>query len=130
MENPPKILQEHLEAITTDAERLSAVWAPDGVLEFRYARSLGARDRLDGIDEIVAYFSPPRRFRDWSFDGFRTVMDVSGDIFVVEFRGTAIHLETGRPYEQDYVMVVELAADGRIKHLREYWDPTRLPAPG
>jgi ketosteroid isomerase-like protein len=129
MENPPKILVDHLEAITTDPQRLRTIWAPDGVLEFPYARSLGLRDRLVGIEELVAYFGPPRRFRDWSFDRFRTMTSVSGGTFAVEFTGTAVHLETGRPYEQEYVMIVELAAHGRITHLREYWDPTRVPAP-
>jgi uncharacterized protein len=130
MENPPKILADHLEAITTDAERLRTIWAPDGVVEFPYARSVGARDRLVGIEEIVAYFGPPSRFRDWSFNAFRTTTGGSGGTFVVEFTGTAVHLETGRPYEQDYIVVVEVSAEGRIKHLREYWDPTRVPTAG
>lgn len=127
MENPPTILQEHLEAITTDAQRLRTIWAADGVLEFPYARSLGVRDRLLGIEEIVDYFGPPRRFRDWSFDRFRTIMGRPGHGFAVEFTGTAVHLETEKPYVQDYITVVEPTADGRIKLLREYWDPTRWP---
>jgi ketosteroid isomerase-like protein len=126
MSNPPQILVDHLDAITTDPQRLRPIWAADGVLEFPYARSVGARERLVGIEELVAYFGPPRRFRDWSFGNFRTITSGSGT-FAVEFTGTAVHLETGRPYEQDYITVVELAADGRIKRLREYWDPTRVP---
>src|ERR1700752_3439814 len=97
MENPPKVLVDHLEAITTDPHRVRPIWAPGGVLEFPYARSLGLRDRLVGIEELVAYFGPPRRFRDWSFDRFRTMTSVSGGTFAVAFTGTAVHLETGRP---------------------------------
>jgi hypothetical protein len=122
----PPILRDHLVAVTTDAELLRGIWAPDGVLEFPYAEAVGVRRRIEGIDALVEYFDGPRRFADWRFSGFRTITADDGAALVVEFHGAATVLASGNAYEQDYISILRLTPEGRIAHLREYWDPTRV----
>lgn len=115
----------HLEAVTEDAERLRAVWAPDGVLEFPYAPP-EMTSRIEGIDRLVAYFDGPRRWGDWHFEGGRAVEDLERRLYVAEIHATAVWVETGRPYVQDYVIWMTLDEDGRITSWREYWDKARV----
>lgn len=124
----PPVFRAHLAAVTDDAEALRAIWRPDGVLEFPYAAAVGARERLEGIDALLGYFGGARRFRDWSFTGFRTIAAPDGRAFSVEFHGSATVLASGARYEQDYISVVALDPAGAIAAMREYWDPTRTPA--
>lgn len=44
---------------------------------------------------------------------------------VAEYRGDMICLETGNTYHQDYAAIAEIV-DGRIKAVREYYDPIRV----
>jgi ketosteroid isomerase-like protein len=115
----------HLAAVTQDAERLRDVWAPDGVLEFPYATP-EMTSRIEGIDQLVAYFGGPRRWADWSFEAVRGVEDHGRRLHVAEIHATAVTLATGRPYVQDYVIWMELDGDGRIRSWREYWDKARI----
>ncbi len=44
------------------------------------------------------------------------------DVFVLEFTGHGKGVETGEPYDQDYISVIRLR-DGKIVHYRDYWNP-------
>lgn len=115
----------HLHAVTQDAERLRDVWAPDGVLEFPYATT-DMTARIEGIDELVAYFDGPRRWSDWTFDAVNVVEDRERPVFVAEIHAEALWVKTGQPYVQDYVIWMALDANGRIRSWREYWDKARV----
>lgn len=121
----PLPMVAHLEAVTTDAGQLRAVWAPGGVLEFPYAPA-DMTSRIEGVDALVAFFDGPRRWGGWSFEPVRLVDDESRRLHVAEIHATATWVETRRPYVQDYVIWMELDEAGRIAHWREYWDKSRL----
>lgn len=55
----PRPMLAHLEAVTTDTQRLREVWAPDGVLEFPYAPP-DMTGRIEGVDALVADSLSPR----------------------------------------------------------------------
>jgi ketosteroid isomerase-like protein len=115
----------HLDAVTQDAQRLRDVWAPDGVLEFPYAPA-DMTARIEGVDALVAYFDGARRWGGWRFEAVRTVQDASRRLYVAEVHATAVWVETGRPYVQDYVIWMTLDEEGRITSWREYWDKDRV----
>lgn len=121
----PSPMLAHLEAVTTDAEQLRAVWAPGGVLEFPYAPA-DMTSRIEGVDALVAFFDGPRRWGGWAFEPVRVIADDLRRLHVAEIHGTATWVETGRPYVQDYVIWMELDDAGRIAHWREYWDKARV----
>lgn len=115
----------HLRAVTEDASRLRDVWAPDGVLEFPYATA-DMTSRIEGLDALVAFFDGPRRWGAWRFTPGRTVVDEAQHLHVAEIHAEAEWVETGRPYVQDYVVWMQLDAEGRIVLWREYWDKARV----
>ena len=78
----------HLEAVTQDAERLRAVWAPDGVLEFPYAPP-EMTSRIEGVDRLVAYFDGPRRWADWNFEAVTRRRGRERRLYVAEIHATA-----------------------------------------
>ena len=115
----------HLDAVTQDAQRLRAVWAPDGVLEFPYAPA-DMTSRIEGVDALVAYFDGARRWGGWTFDAVNTVADEARHLHVAEIHASATWVETGAAYVQDYVIWMTLDEDGRIRSWREYWDKSRV----
>jgi ketosteroid isomerase-like protein len=116
----------HIRAVTGgDVSALRELWEPDAVIEFPYARSVGSAERLTGIEEIVGYFDK------FSALGEFTLSDVHawqiGPLhWITEAHGSSVIVDTGKPYEQDYVVRFRLSERERLQWWREYWDPTRL----
>ncbi|TYC52976.1 hypothetical protein FMN50_15435 [Rhodobacterales bacterium] len=48
--------------------------------------------------------------------------DLFTEDVVFEFSCQGQGIETGKPYDQDYISVVTLR-DGRVCHYRDYWNP-------
>jgi len=44
------------------------------------------------------------------------------DIFIAQFQGTGILLETGKVYAQDYISLIEVK-NGKISRYLDYWNP-------
>lgn len=125
----PPVHRRHLQAATGDVSALVDIWEPDGTLEFPYAGSLGTPTRLVGIDAIIGYFAALTGWSDWEFSDEvvrRVASPDDGEEWVVEMHGSAATGDGGR-YEQDYIVRFAVGSDGRIRWMREYWDPTRLP---
>jgi hypothetical protein len=80
--------------------------------------------RLDGIDEIVDYFTGLGLFGAFTI-GDVEIWPTGPEAWVLEMHASSTVLATGAPYEQDYVARFALAPDGRLTWMREYWDPTR-----
>jgi len=120
------LLREHLALITHDHQRWLALFADDAVVEFPYAGSLGRSTRLEGkaaIDEYFGGASPV--FLELAFRDVRVHVSTEPGLVVAEAHGSARIATTGKAYEQDYVMVLEVK-EGKIARYREYWNP--LPA--
>lgn len=121
-----RALTAHLELIGHDMPRWLDLFADDAVVEFPYAASVGQNGRLVGKAAIDAYFGgAPGVFRDLEFRDLRRFPSADPDLAIAEVHGSAIIGPTGKPYEQDYVMLLRTRA-GKIVLYREYWDP--LPA--
>ncbi|MFP2958520.1 nuclear transport factor 2 family protein [Myxococcus sp. 1LA] len=117
------LMDAHLELIATDIERWLGLFAEDAVVEFPYAPSVGAPERLAGREAIRGYFAEtPKHFQGLVFSNTRRHFTAGSDVAVAEVHGSATIALTGKPYEQDYIMVLK-SRDGRIVHYREYWDP-------
>lgn len=69
-----------------------------------YLHNLGGMLAFDRISEAVVHSSS------------------DPDVFVLEFAGHGKGVQTGEPYDQQYISVIRLR-DGRIVHYRDYWNP-------
>lgn len=119
------LMDAHLEWIVTDIERWFGLFAEDAIVEFPYAASIDMPDRLLGREAIRRYFAEtPKHFLGLVLSDARRHPMASPDVAIAEVHGSATIATTGRPYEQDYLMLLK-AKDGRIIHYREYWDPIR-----
>ncbi|MGA4964127.1 nuclear transport factor 2 family protein [Streptomyces pseudogriseolus] len=97
------------------------LFTEDGVLEFPYAPP-GYPTRLQGRDELRAHMAAfPKAFRVEMKD-VRIHETVDPTLVIAELRCEGVALETGRPYDQTYISVVE-TRDGRISRYVDYWNP-------
>ena len=119
------LLQQHIQTLVDDNAQWQELIADDIVWELTYAPSLGHPARLSGREEAVRHAAwfvgavENFRFFDLAVHAFA---DPEGA--VAEFKGEGVIKATERVYRQDYVLFLR-AAGGKIKFLREYFDPVR-----
>jgi ketosteroid isomerase-like protein len=119
------LLQRHFQTLVDDNAQWQTLIADDIVWELPFAPALGHPARLTGRGEVVHHVTwflgavENFRFFDLKVDPFA---DPEGAVAEVRAEGR-IKL-TGRIYYQNYVLFLR-AAGGKIKFLREYFDPTR-----
>ncbi len=102
------------------ADSLIGLFAEDVVFEFPYAPG-GLPKRLEGVAALAAHLErlgPLLTFGPMELGAVCT----DGATVVFEFSCTGEGVETGAPYNQDYISVVTLR-DGRIVRYRDYWNP-------
>ncbi|CAM3552330.1 MULTISPECIES: nuclear transport factor 2 family protein [Saccharibacillus] len=74
------------------------------------------RSHLEGLQDlfVIHSFSDPVIHR-----------SMDGPVFTAEFEGHGTLLQSGRPYDQHYISVVELQQD-RIIRYQDYWNPLSI----
>ncbi|MBP0590466.1 nuclear transport factor 2 family protein [Paraburkholderia sp. LEh10] len=101
-----------------------SLFAEDAVQENVFMPALpGLEAQFKGRDRIVFHYRTVLSNRIdhvFTIDGIHECN--GGSIVIVEARGVSTVPETGRLYDQQYVMVFTLA-NGRIAGLREYMNP-------
>ncbi len=97
-------------------------WHEAGVCEFPYAPEGNLRS-LEGRAVILDYMARyPGRIAINSVRHWLVHPMLDPQVAVVEATINGTAAETGRPYNQSYVMFVEVS-DGKIVQYREYWNP-------
>jgi len=99
------------------------IYTSDVVVEFPYAPE-DHTQKLEGPAAVARFLEKIGSFAEGFRIGTPTVLDTA-DGFVAEYHGDAIFKDTGKPYSQDYIVVVKVQG-GRIAHIREYYDPLRV----
>jgi ketosteroid isomerase-like protein len=130
------LLQRHLETLVADNGHWQTLILDDLVWELVYAPSMGHPPRLSGRNEVVHhvtwFLGAVENFR---FFDVRVSALADPQAAVAEVRAEGLIKSTGRVYRQEYVVFLR-ARDGKIAHLREYFDPVRAasamnaPLPG
>jgi ketosteroid isomerase-like protein len=119
------LLQRHFETLVADNGRWQTLIADDLVWELVYAPSMGHPPRLSGRSEVMHhvtwFLGAVENFR---FYDLRVSPLVDPEAAVAEVRAEGLIQSTGRVYGQEYVVFLR-ARDGKIAHLREYFDPVR-----
>lgn len=102
------------------------LWADDGVLEFPFAPS-GRRGRYAGKPDILAYMKSvavrmASRIKTEGVDYFQIRPMLDPTMSCVEMGVKGRILESGAPYLQKYISIIETKA-GKLSLYREYWNP-------
>lgn len=125
MKSATELLEQHLQWLVNDNEQWQSLIADDIVWDLPYAPSLGHPLKLEGREAVrqhLAWFLAA--VKDFRF--FDDVVTAAGDAqhAVARVKAEALVPSTGRHYRQEYVVFLT-ARDGKIIHLREYFDPVQ-----
>jgi uncharacterized protein len=119
------LLQQHFQTLVDNNAQWQALIADDIVWELPFAPALGHPARLTGRGEVVRhviwFLGAVENFR---FFDLKVYAFADPEAAVAEVKAEGRIKLTGRIYHQDYVLFLR-AAGGKIKFLREYFDPTR-----
>lgn len=108
--------------LTAGAESFVDMAADDVVMEFPYAPP-GMVTRLESKAAIAEHLKNLGGMLEFDRMGEPVVhRSTDPDLFVLEFAGYGKGVETGEPYDQQYISVIRLR-DGKIVHYRDYWNP-------
>ncbi|MHA7681640.1 nuclear transport factor 2 family protein [Cupriavidus sp. PET2-C1] len=120
-----ELLQQHLRWLVDDNQQWQELIAEDIVWELPYAPGIGHPARLSGRDAVIRHAA-------WfigAVSGFRffdaqILPAADPQQAVARVHAEGLIKSTGRVYRQEYVVFLT-ARDGRIAHLREYFDPVQ-----
>lgn len=111
-----------------DADAIADQYAPDGVFEAPFAPA-GVPRRVEGKDAIRALYRHAAAAAARPQFEFRSVLvheTTDPGVIVIEFDVHARHPETGAEYGFANLQVLTVR-DGKIVHLRDYWNPLDRP---
>jgi ketosteroid isomerase-like protein len=120
-----ELANRHFQTIKADPAAWRQLFATDAVLEMPYAPPHVPRV-LNGIDAIAqsvsGFFS---QFSDFNIEVKKIHRLEGEDAVVAEFLATAHVIQTGKTYNQDYILYLR-AEGGKIVFYREYFDGSRI----
>jgi ketosteroid isomerase-like protein len=118
-----EVFDAHLTLIGTNVEAWADLLGEEAVAEFPYATALGLPPRIAGKSAIYNYVKGAiNQMQNLTFTKISKYPTLDPNILWAEVHGTALVTPTGRDYQQDYVMRIQIA-DGKIVHYREYSNP-------
>ena len=119
------LVRRHIQTLVDDNAQWQMLIADNILWELAYAPSLGHPAKLSGREEAIRhatwFVGAVENFRFFDLNIY-VLADVQGA--VAEVKGEGLIKSTGRMYHQDYVVFLR-AVDGKIRFLREYFDPVR-----
>jgi ketosteroid isomerase-like protein len=119
------LLERHIQTLVADPAQWQLLIADDIVWELAYAPAMGHPAKLIGKNEVLRHVTwflgavADFRFIDPRISAFTDPLEA-----VAQVRAEAMIKPTGRIYRQEYVVFLR-AENGKIVHLREYFDPSR-----
>jgi uncharacterized protein len=118
-----EIFDAHLALIGTNVEAWADLLGEEAIAEFPYAAALGLPPRLVGKSAIYNYINGAiHQMQNLTFINIRKYPTLDPNVLWAEVHGAALVTPTGRDYQQDYVMRMQIAA-GKIVYYCEYSNP-------
>lgn len=120
-----ELLRQHLRWLVDDNQQWQELIAEDIVWELPYAPGIGHPARLSGRDAVIRHVSWfIGAVSDFRFFDAQILPAADPQQAVARVHAGGLIKSTGRVYRQEYVVFLT-ASDGRIAHLREYFDPVQ-----
>ena len=105
-----------------DIPQWMELWNEDAVFEYPFAPP-GFPQEVSGKQGIFENFKDfPNRIKFFEFTNVQMHPTLDPDTLIVEFAGRGQIVATGKPYNQRYISVVQMAG-GKILRYRDYWNP-------
>ncbi|MGG0022619.1 nuclear transport factor 2 family protein [Bacillus inaquosorum] len=105
-----------------DMKSWTELWDENAVFEFPYAPE-GSPKRIEGKAAIYDYIKDyPDQIHLSSFTAPTVYRSADTNTIIAEFQCDGHVIETGLPYRQSYISVIE-TRDGRIVRYKDYWNP-------
>lgn len=102
-----------------------AIYHDDVVIDLPYAPKHHT-GKLDGKAAVLRFLGNIGvYFKDIEIGEPRIYETQDPSVIIAEYTGGSTSKETGKPYRQNYVSIVT-ARDGKIAHIREYYDPVQV----
>ncbi len=102
-----------------------AIYHEDVVIDLPYAPKHHTRQLL-GRDKVLKFMSNIGVYFENVQIGEPKIYETAdSNVIIAEYPGSSTSKETGLPYRQNYVSIVT-AEGGKIKHIREYYDPIQV----
>lgn len=108
--------------VQEDIPHWMELWHEEAVFEYPFAPD-GFPQQVSGKQAIFDNFKDfPNTIKFFEFTDVQMHPTLNPDTLIIEFacRGRAV--TTGKPYNQRYISVVQMA-DGKIARYRDYWNP-------
>lgn len=123
-DNVRRAIAAHLELWTSAdpvAYPYETLLADDVVYEFPYADTPSST-RIEGKKAIADYLRGlAEPTTQWTFSNLRFFRTLEPNVFFVSFNGEATVRDTGRPYQQTFMIRVTMEGD-KISNLNMLWD--------
>ncbi len=121
-EKAQEVFRKHLKHLSGgDIRAWVNLWAEDGVLEFPYGPK-GYPDKKKGKGDIYDYIKNFPKHFEVEFTDLNFHLTEDPELVIAEFNSVGKHRETGNPYNQTYISVVE-TKDGFITRYKDFWNP-------
>lgn len=121
-ERAQQAFRNHLKHLSGgDIKAWVELWEENGVLEFPYGPA-GFPDRKEGKAELYDYMQNFPKHFEVEFTDLEFHLTIDPELVVAEFKSVGKHRETGNPYNQTYISVVE-TKNGLITRYRDFWNP-------
>ena len=118
------LLRHHVGMVarpTQDGDR--EIYHDDVVMTLMYSPE-GHTHTLEGPEAIMKFMARIEQFFDIKSRPEPLIVETSTGA-LAEYKGDMVCIETQSEYHQEYVAIAEIT-DGRIKAVREYYDPIRV----
>lgn len=113
-----------------DFEAWGALFTEDAVQESPYAPP-GFPDRFVGRRELLEHYAQlPNAFASMRFPGLVVHQTTDPKVAIAEYRGDIRLKDSDRKYDNRYITLFAFDPDGRIRLMREYFNPTVLEGAG
>lgn len=120
------LVRKHVSLVgSAEAAQFADLYTEDASMDFPYAPQHHT-GRLGDRAAILRFLGRVGEFFSDIEMGEPKIFETSDpNVVIAEYTGASNSKETGKPYRQNYIAVVTVR-DGKIAHIREYYNPVRV----